>query len=432
METHNPFKTSENIFLTGAAGTGKTTFLNRYIKWCEEEGITVALTASTGKAATSIGGVTVHSYLGLGHSRDINEWLLNNPKGVSVKVVSRCDIDAMIIDEISMMTGQQIDLINYILQEAKNNFEPFGGIKMVFSGDFLQLPPISKGNEVKYAWESNSWGKAEFTTLNLTKIFRQEDDEFLKVLKTLRVGRYDHKILKYLEGFRISREESYNDEYSKYLKLFSKNIALEEYNQGELDKLEGEEFKFESKLNIRRPKEEKWIKSYKNNLPAREELILKEGARVMLTINDTEKYKYFNGSLGTVENIIRGQGVNIKLDNGENIFIEPYTWELKAPITKRKANEFGVKLPETTMEVILDYTQLPLKLAYGLTIHKAQGMTIDSLIIDCSNIWSEGQLYVALSRARDPKKLKLINFQPRQIKSSKKAIGFYEGINKKT
>ena len=397
-------KTKDNIFLTGQAGTGKTFTINNYINWTKDEGIEVALTASTGVAAININGITIHSFLGTRICNNIEDYEEMKIRKSYWEEIRDCinSIDVLIIDEISMLSDSYINLIDHILKKATNSDEPFGGKKMIFTGDFLQLPPISKSKRT-FAFESDSWREANFKIINLTNIFRQKDKEFSLMLSKVRIGDDSDDVFNFFNDLN-SNKIDWSD---KSLKLFSTNEKVSEYNSIELDMMEGEIVRYyadtwgESKFD-----EDKIIK----NVIADEILELKDGARV-ISIKNAQDFSYVNGSLGTVIELNKNS-VLVKFDNGIESLLTKEQWETT----------------DIDGEINSTFEQIPLKLAYALTIHKSQGMSIDNLTIDCSDIFEEGQFYVAISRATNKDKLKLIGFDEKHIKANSKAVRFYKSF----
>lgn len=393
-------KTLENnIFLTGQAGTGKSTTINNYIKWAKENNIEVALTASTGVAALNIGGITIHSFLGSKIAGNIDEYKSQGSYLATIKRVKKNinNIDVLVVDEISMLNDKYIDLIDYIMKDATKSSLPFGGKKIIFTGDFLQLPPISKGTR-KFAFESKSWREAKFITLNLTKIYRQKDKEFTSILSRVRLGQNNLEISKYFDNINY---DIIDDDDS--VKLFSKNINVDDYNQQKLDLVSGESKFFECKMKGTAANKVILLK----RVLANEVLELKIGARVMSLKNDLN-LKYVNGSTGIVTKMTINS-VEVKFDNGLKTTLVYEQWELM----------------DINGSMIATFKQIPLKLAYAITIHKSQGMTMDRLTVDCEGIFEEGQFYVAISRASTKEGLKLIGFEPQMIIANPKAVSFY-------
>ncbi|NQX83198.1 MAG: AAA family ATPase [Mycoplasmataceae bacterium] len=397
-------KSNNNIFLTGQAGTGKSTTIKNYLKWAEENNLLVVLTASTGVAALNIGGVTIHSFLGSKLSNTIDEYkkikISPSHKKKLKDIIN--EMKVLVIDEISMLPSSYIDMIDYILKKYTNEPDlPFGGKKVILTGDFLQLPPIGRTTR-KFAFESKAWKEAEIIAYNLTKIHRQKDETFTYHLSKIRMGENEWETIKYFDNINYDIIENDNS-----VKLFSRNINVDDYNTNKLELIDGESFFYEAILT--------GSSSEKSNITKRvlanETLELKVGAKVMALKNDLD-LSYVNGSTGMVVELTN-KSVKVKFDNG---YI--------ATLTKDKWESLDVN-----GNILAIFEQIPLKLAYAITIHKSQGMTIDNLTIDCEGIFEEGQFYVAISRAKTKEGLKLIGFEPRHIIANKKAVYFYKKFN---
>lgn len=397
-------KTNDNIFLTGQAGTGKSTTIKNYIEWANDQGLNVALTASTGVAAVNIGGVTIHSFLGsklAGSIEEYNHTKVNPGYWKEIKDYINL-IDVLVIDEVSMLTADYIDMIDYILKKATGENLPFGDKKIIFTGDFLQLPPVSN-RQRSFAFESKAWFEANVRNINLTKIHRQEEQEFTSMLSKVRFGETDKEVIEYFQDLNTILE---NDDDS--VKLFSRNINVDAYNQSRLDELDGASKYYEADITGEKTN----MEQLKKRVLANEVLELKIGAKVMALKNDLD-LKYVNGSTGTVINL-NEDSVKVKFDNGKTVNMKADFWE--------QLDIHGNSLA--------CFEQIPLKLAYAITVHKSQGMTIDNLTIDCQGIFEEGQFYVAVSRASSSKGLKLMNFRPEHIKSNRIAVAFYKRFEK--
>ncbi len=385
----------KNIFITGQAGTGKTFLVNKLINKMVESGISFAMCAPTGIAALNIGGVTTNKLFGFGISKNINDFkkqLKSNPKLIKRATENLSETDVIIIDEISMLGKEQFELIDFICKKALGSEEFFGGKQLIVTGDFLQLPPIKD----TYAFESWLWGKMQFSNYHLTKVHRQDDDGFIEILGKIRMGKIDENIMDFL----ANKEVDFDRIDSKKSKLFTKNVDVDDMNNRTLESLPGDITNFHS------VKKGKFDDS---SVLAMETLKLKLGAKVMCLVNDSE-LRYVNGSIGIVKKI-GSDFVRVNFDNGftSNIFF--HKWENK----------------DTKGNVIGTFEQIPLKLAYAITIHKSQGQTIDGeMFIDLSEVWLPAQAYVALSRIVDHSKLSLKGTRNLKIKTDKKAVKFYE------
>lgn len=386
-----------NILVTGQAGVGKTYLLNQLRDELDKNGVNYELAASTGIAAINIEGTTVHRMFGLGIASSIDDYKqrLNN-KIIHFPMVRKAhqriqQAEVIIIDEISMISAKTFELLHHVCREAMGSNDPFGGKQIILFGDFLQLPPINDD----FAFETDLWNYAAFETLNLTKVYRQQNEEFIKVLSKIRVGDVDEEVSDFLKGRIVNNIDTEN-----ITKLYGNNKSVDKENSRLLNKLEGESETYVAEMGSNKAIARKMITP--------EELTLKVGAKVMSTANHDE-LDYVNGSIGTVTEI-NPKYVMVDFDNGAEEKITYHTWE----------EHDGEK-------VVGKFKQIPLKLAYAITIHKSQGQTIDGeLCIDLGGIFEEGQLYVSLSRVRDPNKLYLVNPKSNIIKTNQKAKEFYD------
>ncbi len=402
------FKSKNNVFLTGQAGTGKTTLIKEYVKYCRKNKIKVALTSSTGMSAIEIGGTTINRFIGNRIIDNINDYesasFVEKEWESIKKNINRYNV--LIIDEISMLKGKMIDLIDHILKKAKESPEPFGGIRVIFVGDFLQLSPVWKSNEEKiFAFESESWKQADFQIINLTKIHRQKNREFAQKLSWIRFGVNNSEVTSFINKISVDKFTDNNS-----TKIFSMKKYVNELNDKMLKEIKGREYVFEATISA---SNENLQKTITKDVNAEETLVLKIGARVISLINDNLEYEFSNGSTGIITKIKeREKEIFVEFDNGNSVWMSEFTWELK----------------DKKEETIASFTQFPLKLAYAITIHKSQGMSLESVSIDCKGIFEPSQFYVALSRAKNIEKLYVINFNERHIWANDKLIKFYKEI----
>lgn len=390
-------KTGGNVFLTGEPGAGKTHVINQYIAWLEAAQVSVAVTASTGIAATHIGGMTVHSWSGIGVRDTLSAYDIDKISS-SEKTVRRVKkAKVLVIDEVSMLNRTMLDMLNIITRAIRQNEEPFGGLQVVFVGDFFQLPPITRQGEVlHYAFESVAWQEASPIICYLGEQHRQEDDLFLGLLSAIRRNQVedDHFTL-------LSEQTDIESEDVEPTKLYTHNVDVDSYNMGKLNALSGTKRTF--KMSGRGAKA--LIEGLTRTCLSPEVLELKEEAMVMCTKNNFEK-GYVNGTLGRVIGFDAKEGWPIvKLADGRTIKMEPVAWEL---VEDGKARA-GIE-------------QVPLRLAWGITIHKSQGMSLDAAEIDLSKTFVYGQGYVALSRVRTLAGLKLSGMNPSALSVDPRVI----------
>ena len=371
-------KTGVNVFLTGEPGSGKSYTIRQYVNWLRSCAIDPAITASTGIAATHIGGMTLHSWSGIGISKSMNASELKEVAGRDRLAKRIKATQVLIIDEISMFEGQTLNLVDAVCRTIKESQAPFGGLQVIFVGDFFQLPPVSRSGDPlpQFAYDSESWRAANPVICYLSEQHRQEDETFLDILSALRRGTIndDHKNL------LGERQVVFMDEgFMDMTKLFSHNVDVDRMNTQELNRLEADARTYRMHAYGVPP----LIEQLKRGCLSPELLVLKEGARVMFTKNSTDG-AYVNGTTGEVSGFSKENGYPIvKLRSGR--FIEAATTEWKI---------------EAEGKTVAAIVQLPLRLAWAMTVHKSQGMSLDAALIDLSSAFAYGQGYVALSRVR--------------------------------
>lgn len=375
-------KTGGNVFLTGEPGAGKTYVINQYIAWCEAAGLTVAVTASTGIAATHIGGMTIHSWSGIGPRDTLTARDVDAIAGKD-RVARRIrKAHVLVIDEISMLKAEMLDSVDRVCRAARQSSESFGGLQVVFVGDFFQLPPIvGRGEALRYAFESNAWQNAQPLVAYITEQFRQEDELFLGLLSAIRSGQVeeDHYTL-------LSEQTEIGHDVIDPTRLFTHNADVDALNTSELAALPGAPHHFEMATRGTR----QYVESLIRSCLSPQTLVLKEGAMVMCTKNNFEA-GYVNGTLGRVLRFESEHGYPvIETTAGREITITPQSWSV---------SENGA--------VRAEITQVPLRLAWAITVHKSQGMSLDAAEIDLTRAFVYGQGYVALSRVRALAGLKL-------------------------
>lgn len=408
------FCRGDNIFLTGKAGVGKSHCLNFLFKVLEKEGIFFGKTATTGIAALNIGGSTLHQFCGIGlGDGDISEIfkrVFRNKK--AIERLRFCQI--LFIDEISMCSGDLLDIVDKVFKGVRRNKAPFGGVQLVLVGDLLQLPPVFKNdNNPIFCFEAESWQKANIKVIELNEIVRQKNDsDFAKLLNNIREG--DVKSIELLTS-RVNAK--LNSGKIKPLKLFCRNISVDKYNEACLSNIKGQLFSWKA-LDTG---EQHHIDYFNRNCLAPQVLNLKLGAQVMLLRNIDVDAGLVNGSLGIVKSI-QNNLPEIEFANGEKVIVGREDWEIKEQVVTRDFNGKEIVKYRT----LAKRSQIPLKLAFAATIHKMQGQTIDFADIDLSDAFETGQVYTALSRVRDLESLTLRPFSLDKIKVNKKCLQFYK------
>lgn len=381
----------QNIFLTGGAGVGKTTLTRSIIAAFESEGKKVAKLASTGMAATLINGQTLHSFLDLGIASSLEELEKNGKLEASKKVKKLIGSMALIvIDEISMVSDTLLDMIRLRLLQSD-----FRGCVLVV-GDFLQLPPVVRSGEVRFAFESASWEKFAFERIELTHVYRTDDSEFIELLNQIRFGFVDEHIHHRLNEFI----KPIPSDLSDVTFLFGLNESAARHNKKQLEAHEGELIAKEAQI-IKHAKSvnEKEVERFMTDARIEPLLELKIGVPVLFTRN---AWNYYNGERGRVVNYDQNM-LYIQKSDGRVIKVERLS-QSKSLWIERSVE--GKK--EMVEEPSFTIYQFPIKLAYAITIHKSQGMSILDLIIQTNEIFAPSQFYVALSRAMQPSRLTLI------------------------
>jgi ATP-dependent exoDNAse (exonuclease V) alpha subunit len=380
-------KLGHNVFLTGPAGSGKTYLLNQYIAYLKSHRIPVGITASTGIAATHMGGTTIHSWSGMG----IRDSMTPQDMGELFKrqyLRTRfLHTKVLIIDEISMLHSHQLDLVNTILKTFKRNDLPFGGLQVILCGDFFQLPPVSKKDETaNFVTKSDAWAEMNIQICYLDEQFRQDDRSFLRVLNDIRNNEVSEMTVEYLSE-RLNKEIN---GYAKATRLFTHNADVDAINKAHLEALPGETKEYfmnwRGSLGL--------TDILKKSCLAPEKLFLKRGAQVMFVKNNYDE-GFVNGTLGVVigfaKNDVGEDSPIVRTFDGAEIVVKQASWEVKEEEIEKAA-----------------ISQLPLRLAWAITIHKSQGMTLDAAEVDLSRSFVPGQGYVALSRIRSLSGLKLM------------------------
>ena len=391
----------ENVFLTGAAGSGKTFTLNQFIKLAKNSGKKVSVTATTGLAATHLGGNTIHAWSGIGIYDYLSRKFLEKFPKTRAEIIKNTDI--LVIDEISMLHDFRLDMVEEICRTIRQNDKPFGGIQVILCGDFFQLPPINRagGRTGGFAIHSNAWKLAEFTICYLEENHRQKNDELSEILNALRADDLRRKHAQSLLD-RIDVELSFeSDDFSKNLtELHTTNIDVDKINEQKLTELEGEEFHFAQTITGAK----NYVETLQKSVLAPELLRLKKGALVM-AVKNAQNRQYVNGSIGEVIDFERLTDYPIvQFQNGKIITMVPDTWEMRDGEKKRAS-----------------IMQIPLRLAYAITVHKSQGMTLDAARIDLRKAFSEGMGYVALSRVRSLDRLYLLGINRTALMVSEEA-----------
>lgn len=391
-------KTGSNVYLTGSAGSGKTYVLNQYLVYLKRLGKKVGVTASTGIAATQLSGMTIHSFLGIGAKEEITEKEVAELLKRRYLLKRLSSLDVLIIDEISMLSSITLANIDRVCQAFKNSSLPFGGIQIVLSGDFFQLPPVEKNGISELLYQSEKWEELELKICYLDKPYRQKDERFLELLTAIRTNTVTANTWEMLK-------ERFFDPITPGMtptRLFTHTVQADRVNQEELSKLHGElhTYHMEAQGN------DILANVLRKSCLAPEKLFLKERALVMFVKNNFEE-GYVNGTMGRVVSFTHEGDPVVETFSGEVIRVRTTTWSI-----------------EEEGEEKATVAQLPLRLAWAITIHKSQGMTLDAAEIDLGRSFVKGMGYVALSRVRTLKGLRLLSINPTALQVNTEVIAF--------
>ncbi len=366
----------ESVLLTGPAGAGKTYVLNRFIKFAKADGKHVSVTATTGLAATHLGGTTIHSWAGIGVLDYIPQGFAEHLAKGRKEIIEKTDV--LVIDEVSMLHDYRLDMIDEVCRLVRRKDEPFGGIQLIMSGDFFQLPPINKGEGRAggFVVHSQVWRELDPTICYLEEQHRQDDEQLLGILNALRDG----DIRRHHAEALLARVDQQPPEDAVLTELHTVNIDVDTLNDRKLDELPGDELFYTQATTGAA----NYVESLGRSVLAPEVLRLKKGALVMAVKNAQDR-RYANGSIGTVSDFEPATEYPIvEFRNGKTVTMMPDTWELRDGDKKRAS-----------------ISQIPLRLAWAITVHKSQGMTLDAARIDLRKAFVEGMGYVALSRVKN-------------------------------
>lgn len=466
------YLSERNMLITGGAGVGKSYYIRELRKLPNDKRVTY-VTASTGIAAENVNGMTIHNYVGSqGFTSPKDAARVTKLQTFKDACGRICGTKVLIIDEVSMIRADYFELLNILLSRARANAEPFGGIKIVLVGDFMQLPPVYSDRDLlpygKYVFETNAFKEGNFEIFNLKEVKRQDDENFIRILNNIRFGDIHDSDLDILKAQRSLEKPVY---------LTGLNREAETVNQRELEKLEAEPitlktfFSYSSSLTDKQ--RIRYWQILKNEYKVQEDIILKPGAKVIITRNHDEG-DYVNGSVGTfiehgkyIKNIKKYERVIeyledelgrerreyykltdediayftlhwnrkfarngkgefsprelclIKLDTGMGVYVERFETEIRqTPLDEH----------DTDMELLASASYFPLKLAWAITTHKSQGMTLEEVDIDAKGFFTEGQFYVSLSRATTLDGLRVTGIDKNKIMVCSRARDFYKGL----
>lgn len=457
-------KTGQNVFLTGSAGAGKTYTLNQYLHYLRARGISVAVTASTGIAATHMNGMTIHSWAGIGISDEITAKDIKRIKGRTAVSERIAQAKVLIIDEISMLHRRQFDMINTVLKAIRQNDKPFGGIQLIVAGDFFQLPPVGERDEEnrdKFAFMSEAWREADFQICYLTEQHRQTSNtgnvndsyfglDLTAILNQIREQNFTPDIVPALQATMQHDISDYRT------RLYTHNMNVNRINEAELESLNTPTFTYIGEGQG----DEKLLETLKKSVRNTPELTLKLGAKVMFIKNNAD-LNVSNGSMGEIvdfvvpvmkttnnetgkseksEKVLEENDTSEKSDNKNAEQVAESTDKLaktlnensdnkKYPVVKLNDGRQVIaepdvwKIEDEEGEILAEYYHVPLTLAWAITIHKSQGMTLDAAEIDLSKTFEKGQGYVALSRLKQLSGLKLLGLNDLTFQLDSLALG---------
>lgn len=399
-------QSGENVFLTGGAGSGKSYVVREFMKELSSQ--TMPVLASTGAAAVLLGGRTFHSFFGLGIMEGGPDATYQRASQ-DLKTLKRISqVEGVIIDEISMISGEAFMIAEALAQKARGSSLPWGGMRMIAVGDFAQLPPITSStmNSKKKDWSflNSAWQQSGFQICELRHNQRVKDSHFLDVLSEIRFGKLTQQGAQFLHQHTKPHDEAHSG-----TRLFPRRQQSDFYNEKKLAEIPHEEKIFEAIFFG----EERFVQSLKKASPVPETLKLKKGCRVIFLKNDPQK-RWVNGTRGIITEMDLNQ-LTIKKDYGREVTVEKDTFSLLDSEGQIKASVI----------------QFPLNLAYATTIHKSQGATLDELWCDLGSLWEPGHAYVALSRLREPSGLHIVRWSPRSIIVDPQVVQFYQKINEK-
>ena len=397
----------ESVFLTGPAGAGKTYVLNQFIRLAKAAGKHVSVTATTGLAATHLGGTTIHAWAGIGVLDELPHGFADHIAKGRREIIEKTDV--LVIDEISMLHDYRLDMVDDACRLVRKKTDvPFGGIQVIMSGDFFQLPPINRGDGRAggFVVHSNAWRELDPAICYLQEQHRQDDEQLLDILNALRGG----DIRRHHAEALLARVDQIPEDASTLTELHTVNLDVDRINERRLDELAGDELFYTQTTTGA----DNYVENLQRSVLAPATLRLKKGALVMAVKNATDR-KYANGSIGTVIDFEPATEYPIvEFRSGRVVNMIPDSWELRDGDKKRAS-----------------ITQIPLRLAWAITVHKSQGMTLDAARIDLRKAFVEGMGYVALSRVKNLENLYLSGINRMALQISEDAQAIDEDLRRK-
>lgn len=417
-EAFDHIVSGQSLLLTGPAGAGKSAVIKFFYQLKQDSNQKIALTSMTGVSAVIIGGTTLHSYLGIGLGTNSTEKLV---KKITSSIFYRSrwtKLETLIIDEVSMMAPELFDKLELMARLIRKNSKlkteddpgqkPFGGIQLILSGDFFQLPVVRNS---RFVFEAESWGDCVQKVCYLEEIIRQTDPVFQECLNEVRTANLSPKAIDILSS--CEQNKVTNEFGIRPTRIYPVNSAVDKVNTKELNKLTGEQREYEMEIKIHKTTYLDQVARYKKSIKAVEKLTLAENAQVMLLANLDVEDGLVNGSRGVVTKFVEDIPM-VRFMNGREKLIDYHGWDIE---------EIDVK--------VATIYQVPLKLAYACTVHSSQGLSLDCVEINMQNFFEYGQAYVALSRVRSLKGLRIKNFDEKLIKAHPSALEFYKDLKEK-
>lgn len=412
----NAVELRKNIFYTGSGGTGKSYITSLIISKLRDKlgDNAVGVTASTGRAAFNIGGITLHKFAGVGLAKESKNTLLSKVRKNRNTSTRWLDTQVLIVDEVSMITGELFDKLEFIARSLKKNNLPFGGIQLLLVGDLLQLPPVMQGDELRI-FQASSWESCIQDYVCLKVVHRQKENEFIDALSRIRIGLVDDKVLSFIE--KVSRPVEYPEDLLP-VNIYSIRSKADRFNNATLNKIKGQHQRY---VAVDSSTASMGTEPRESDCPAPETLDLKIGAQVMLIRNLTSKLT--NGTIGVVTRYISLP--DDSADPHTNNTIPVVAFVLADGSLHTRAISYEVwesRYPNHRLRY--SRKQLPLILAWAVTVHKSQGQTIQRLRVDLDDVFEAGQVYTALSRAVSIETLEVLNFNPHKVKADAIALEF--------
>ena len=432
----NLIKNKDNIFLTGGAGTGKSYLINKIIDYFEKYNKNIYVCASTGVASTLINnGITLHSYIGLGplennYKHYINEFYKDISKTIIKSNFHKSLIrkykntEVLIIDEISMVSANTLVILNKLLRQFRGISKPFGGVQIITSGDFLQLAPVPENDEINYCFRTKTWKSSKFKIINLNVIHRQQNKKFIEALHKIRIGEYTIDVKSYISKLQNNSNETVH--------IFATNEEVNKLNDKKLLSITGECKLYDLSIkcfNLSNEQSKRRESSIRESVNYINPLKLKIGAQVIFTRNGYRAHTT-NGTLGTI--------IAMKTKGKTDLILYPVVQIEKVDGTIKKIlcnpKKYQVILSKLwinnkfTKESWIEYSYIPLRLAWGLTINKTQGMTLPHATLHFENSFTSGQLYTALSRVTSPEGINVIG-NIKYYEPDENCLKFYSNLN---